>query len=92
MFAAWRLVPLFAGRCYNKVAMAAIVRKIFKTGHSAALTLSKKCLAALGLKVGDDVKIELDETKQELVIGPGKRQNQLSLNLKARPRLGQKAN
>ena len=69
----------------------AAIRKIFKTGHSAAVTLSKKCLETLGLKVGDDVKIELDEAKQELTISPGRRQNQLSLNLKARPRLGQKA-
>ena len=64
-------------------------RKIFKTGHSAAVTLSKKLLQELGLKLGDDVKIEIDAAKKELTIRPGNRQNQLSLNLNTRPRLGQ---
>lgn len=67
-----------------------MIRKIFKTGHSAAVTLSGKALAALGLKLGDDVKVELNEEKGELVIRPGKRQNQLALNLNVRPKLGQK--
>jgi antitoxin component of MazEF toxin-antitoxin module len=67
-----------------------MIRKIFKTGHSAAVTLSSKALKALGLKLGDDVRVELDENRGELIIKPGHRQSQLALGLSVRPKLGQK--
>jgi antitoxin component of MazEF toxin-antitoxin module len=63
-------------------------RKIFKTGHSAAVTLSQKLLKGMELKVGDTVKIELDEQRGELIIRHCKRDSQLPLNLKIRPSLG----
>ncbi len=65
-----------------------MIRKIFKTGHSAAVTLSKKILEQAGLKLGDGVKVEADEVKGAIIIRPGNKQNQLALNLHSRPRLG----
>lgn len=62
-------------------------RKIFKTGHSAAVTLSRSMLNGLNLKVGDAVKIEIKNDKSEIVIRPGKREDQLPLDLKIRPHL-----
>lgn len=65
----------------------AMLRKIFKTGHSAAVTLSQGLLKDLGLKVGDSVKIETDPDKTAIIISRGKKQDQLSLGLKVRPKL-----
>ena len=64
-----------------------MLRKIFKTGHSAAVTLSQGLLKDLGLKVGDSVKIEFDKNAQAAVLSHGKKQNQLPLGLKVRPKL-----
>ncbi len=66
-----------------------MIRKIFKTGHSAAVTISGKLLSQMGLKMGDDVKIE-STGEGVLTIKPAKRQNQLTLDLKVRPKLGAK--
>ncbi len=63
-------------------------RKIFKTGHSAAVTLSQKILKDLGLKVGDTVKLETDLDQKQITIHQSKSENQLPLNLKVRPKLG----
>jgi len=72
---------LLCGLHYN----IGMMRKIFKTGHSAAVTLSKSLLKDLGLKVGDSVKIEAN--KDCIVISHGKQASQLPLNLKLRPHL-----
>jgi antitoxin component of MazEF toxin-antitoxin module len=64
-----------------------MLRKIFKTGHSAAVTLSSGLLKDMGLKVGDSVKVEIDDKKEQIIIRQGKKDNQLSLGLKLRPRL-----
>jgi len=64
-----------------------MLRKIFKTGHSAAVTLSKQMMKDLGLKVGDSVRLETDPEKQTITIKHGKKLNQLDLGLKARPSL-----
>jgi antitoxin component of MazEF toxin-antitoxin module len=67
------------------------IRKIFKTGHSLAVTLSSQVLKGSGLKLGDEVRIDFDEGKGKITIGPASRQRQLSLNLRARHRLGETA-
>jgi antitoxin component of MazEF toxin-antitoxin module len=64
-----------------------MIRKIFKTGHSAAVTISGGLLKDMGLKVGDAVKIELDKEKEAIIISHGKKQSQLVLGLKVRPKL-----
>lgn len=65
-------------------------RKIFKTGHSFAITISKKLLLGLGLKPGDSVKVELDGGSKRLLVSAGKSGGQLALNIRSRPRLGDK--
>lgn len=62
-------------------------RKIFKTGHSAAVTISTGMLKALGLKLGDVVKVELGASKNEIIIRQTGRTEQLPLALKLRPTL-----
>jgi antitoxin component of MazEF toxin-antitoxin module len=64
-----------------------MLRKIFKTGHSVAVTLSPSLLKDAGLKVGDSVKLEVSENKEEIIIRHGKKDSQLSLGLKVRPKL-----
>lgn len=68
---------------YNKV----MIRKIFKTGHSAAVTLPQKMLADLGLKLGDAVKVEVDKEKQVIIVSHGKKEKQMPLGLKIRQKL-----
>jgi antitoxin component of MazEF toxin-antitoxin module len=64
-----------------------MIRKIFKTGHSVAITLSKNFLKDLGLKVGDTVRMETNSDNSGLIIRRGKKDSQLSLELKVRPKL-----
>jgi len=63
-------------------------RKIFKTGHSLAVTLSKKVLDELGLKEGDSVAVELDRGNGCIVIRQAKKDHQLALELHPRHKLG----
>jgi antitoxin component of MazEF toxin-antitoxin module len=67
-----------------------MMRKIFKTGHSLAITLSSGVLQKAGLAEGDAVGVEYDEGRQEIVIRPAARASQLKFELKSRPRLGSK--
>jgi antitoxin component of MazEF toxin-antitoxin module len=64
-----------------------MIRKVFKTGHSAAITISKSLLKDMGLKVGDAVLLEISPDKEEIIIRHGKKESQLSLGLKVRPKL-----
>ena len=68
-----------------------MIRKIFKTGHSVAITITKKMLNQLGLKLGDKVSIEVDEDKARLVVRQAKSSAQLALGLKIRHHLGESA-
>jgi antitoxin component of MazEF toxin-antitoxin module len=63
-------------------------RKIFKTGHSLAVTLSKKILQELGLAEGSQVVVELEKDKNQAVIKLDQRHAQLALDLYARHKLG----
>ncbi|MCL5666592.1 MAG: AbrB/MazE/SpoVT family DNA-binding domain-containing protein [Patescibacteria group bacterium] len=63
-------------------------RKIFKTGHSLAVTLSKKILNELGLKEGDAVSVEADKAASKIIIKQEQKHAQLSLNLHLRQKLG----
>ena len=59
------------------------MRKIFKTGHSLAVTLSKKILDNLGLKEGDIVDVVTDDNK--IIIKSAGHREQLALGIKVRP-------
>jgi antitoxin component of MazEF toxin-antitoxin module len=65
-----------------------MIRKIFKTGHSYAVTLSKKIMEELGLKAGDGVSLEVDSEGKRLVMKKEAHKNQLELGLTIRPSLG----
>ncbi len=60
-------------------------RKIFKTGHSLAVTLSKNVLEEMGLSEGDSVDIQPSHGRA--VITKVGHKEQLSLGLKIRPHL-----
>lgn len=45
-----------------------MVRKIFKSGNSTVLALPKEMLDTLRLKEGEDVSVELDVERQQIVI------------------------
>ena len=57
---------------YNQIIMT---QKVLKVGSSAAVTISKDSLRELGLKIGDEVKVEVDKRKKVVSI---QRSNRLS--------------
>ena len=67
-----------------------MTRKIFKTGHSLAITVSKKSLKELGWQEGDSVEVAVDFSHGQIVVKRKPKDSQLSLELHSRPRLGQK--
>ncbi len=47
-----------------------MLRKIFKTGNSMVVSLSKDILEPLGVAEGADVSVELDKENRQIVIRP----------------------
>lgn len=45
-------------------------RKIFRTGHSAVVSLPPKVLETVGLKLGDPVTIVADPERRQIIITP----------------------
>ena len=45
-----------------------MTQKVLKVGSSAAVTIPKKSLEELGLKIGDKVSVEIDKTTKAVVI------------------------
>ena len=43
-------------------------RKVFKTGNSVVISLPQEFLEILGIEKGEEVNIELDQSKQQLVV------------------------
>lgn len=52
-----------------------MTQKVLRVGSSAAVTIPKKSLAELGLKVGDTVRVAVNPEKKTVVISP---QNHIS--------------
>ena len=48
-----------------------MTQKVLKVGSSAAVTIPKKSLEELAIKIGDDVTVEID--KKSVIIKPQKR-------------------
>jgi len=47
-----------------------MLRKIFKTGNSAVVSLPREMLESLGMSDGSDVSVELDPVSRQIVIRP----------------------
>lgn len=47
-----------------------MIRKIFKTGNSMVVSLSKEMLDALQLHEGSEISIELDQEQGQIVMTP----------------------
>lgn len=45
-----------------------MTQKVLKVGSSAAVTIPKKSLVELGLKIGDSVSVEVDREKKRVLI------------------------
>jgi len=67
-----------------------MIRKIFKTGNSLALTLPKKVLGELGFKLGDTAEISVSQDKSKIYIVKAKKRSQGEFSFKVRHRLGER--
>ncbi len=47
-----------------------MVQKVLKVGSSAAVTIPKKSLEKLGLKIGDRINVDVNEKKQTVSFKP----------------------
>jgi putative addiction module antidote len=47
-----------------------MTQKLLKVGDSAAVTIPKRSLEELGLKVGDSINVEVDKKKRMVFIEP----------------------
>ena len=47
-----------------------MLRKIFKTGNSVVVSLPKEALDWLGVSEGEEVAVELDREKRQIIISP----------------------
>lgn len=65
-----------------EVDILSMFRKVFKTGHSLAVTLSPKALKELNLKAGDVVEIEVMGDRAILQKTSHNRQLDLGLKIK----------
>ena len=45
-----------------------MVRRLFKSGNSVVLALPKEMLDALHLQAGDDVTVELDPERRQIIV------------------------
>jgi len=45
-------------------------RKVFKTGNSLVVSLPKEALDFLGLVQGDEVSVDLDRERRQIVVAP----------------------
>jgi len=49
-----------------------MTQKVLKVGTSAAVTIPKESLKTLGLNIGDQVKLEVDEARKTVTVRPMK--------------------
>ena len=50
-----------------------MTQKLLQIGSSAGVTIPKKSLKDLGLKIGDEVVVEVDKAQKTVSIAPAKR-------------------
>jgi len=56
-----------------------MTQKLIKVGSSAAVVIPKKSLKDLGLRIGDEVKVEIDTKERTVLIEPAKNTGQEAL-------------
>ncbi|MEK7502921.1 MAG: AbrB/MazE/SpoVT family DNA-binding domain-containing protein [Patescibacteria group bacterium] len=49
-----------------------MTQKVLKVGPSAAVIIPKKSLKELGIRIGDEVRVEVNPEKKEVSIKPAK--------------------
>ncbi|MFC1756957.1 AbrB/MazE/SpoVT family DNA-binding domain-containing protein [Patescibacteria group bacterium] len=47
-----------------------MVQKVLKVGSSAAVTIPKKSLEKLGLKIGDRINVDIDKEQKAVTVKP----------------------
>lgn len=47
-----------------------MTQKVLKVGSSAVVTLPKKSLKELGIKIGDEVSVDVDIKKRRVIVEP----------------------
>ena len=52
-----------------------MTQKLLKVGSSAAVTIPKKSLKELGLKIGDEVRVDIDPKEKAVIIKSAHRIN-----------------
>ncbi|OGY49630.1 MAG: hypothetical protein A3B89_01815 [Candidatus Buchananbacteria bacterium RIFCSPHIGHO2_02_FULL_40_13] len=50
-----------------------MTQKVLKVGSSAAVTIPKKSLKGLGLKIGDEVTVDIDRARKTVSIQPAEK-------------------
>lgn len=50
-----------------------MTQKVLKVGSSAAVTIPKDSLKELGLRIGDDVSVEVNKEKKSVTVSPAKK-------------------
>ena len=50
-----------------------MTQKLLRVGSSAAVTIPKKSLKELGLKIGDEVRVDIDTKEQVVIIEPARK-------------------
>ncbi len=50
-----------------------MTQKVLKVGSSAVVTLPKKSLKELGIKIGDEVRVDVDVKKRRVVVEPARK-------------------
>ena len=58
---------------YNNIIINDMTQKVLKIGDSAVVTLPKKSLKELGLKVGDEVRVVVDVKRRRVVVEPARK-------------------
>lgn len=68
----WRQYSTFSCIIYLQCKYAdkeqAMLRKVFKTGNSVVISLSRDALELLGISEGAEVSVELDREKRQIII------------------------
>lgn len=58
-----------------------MTQKVLKVGDSAAVTIPKKSLAELGLKIGDQVIVEIDKKIRTVLVKPAEKFSKENLKI-----------